>query len=108
MSINYNVFQSGLNGGTKVLTGDKNIPTIEHGDFQGFVVVNSCFIDSILNQNNINVIDNVLLNDKVTNILNKNLVRGDVVKPVLTSDYFTEINMRSFSDKSQIIIYIKK
>ena len=108
MAIIFNIFQSGLNGGTKILTGDSVVPKIENGNFQGFVVVRSCFIDSILNENGLEIITNVILNNQITNITNINLVRGDIVKPASTENHFTRVTIRPFSNSSQIVLYNKK
>lgn len=108
MAIIFNNFQSGLNGGTKILTGRRDQIVIESRNFQGFIVVRSCFIDSILDQDGLEVITNVLLNNQSTNITNINLVRGDIIKPISTSDYFIQISMRPFSNSSQIVLYNKK
>lgn len=108
MSIKFNVFQAGLNGGTKVSTGDRFVPKVENGNIQGFVVVKNCFISSVLNESGAEVVTNVMRNNEITNILNLALVKGDVISPVLPSTFFTRVTIKAFSNLSQIILYTKK
>jgi hypothetical protein len=105
MAITFNIFRSGLDGGTVVLTGDVALPATLSGTFRGFRVVNNCFISSILNQDGDETLSNVILNGNVEDITDKQLVLGDVVSPENPSTSFTEITIQQFSNRSQIVIY---
>lgn len=105
MSINYNVFESGLNGGTKVLTGNQLTSSSLSGDFKGFRVSNQCYITSILNQNGINITSSILYNNVLTSISGSQLNLGDIISPPNSNTHFTQITLRRYSNRSQIIAY---
>jgi hypothetical protein len=105
MSINYNVFESGLNGGTIVLTGNQLTTSSLSGNFKGFRVANQCYITSILNQDGINITSSVIYNNVLTNISGSQLNLGDIISPPNDNTYFTQITLRKYSNRSQIIAY---
>ena len=105
MSINFNVFESGLDGGTVVLTGNQNNTSTLTGNFKGFRVANQCFITSILNQSGVNVISNILYNGTFSDILGIQLNTGDTIAPYGNTTHFTNITLTAYSNRSQIVAY---
>lgn len=105
MAINFNVFKSGLDGGTIVLTGNQFTTSSLSGNFQGFRVSNQCYIISILNQNGVNVTSSVIYNGVIDNISGSQLNTGDIIAPDNSTTYFTGITLRAYSNTSQIVAY---
>lgn len=105
MAINFNVFKSGLDGGTIVLTGNQSTTASLSGNFQGFRVSNQCYVTSILNQNGVNVTSSVIYNGIVSNISGSQLNIGDTISPNSTTTYFKGITLRAYSNTSQIVAY---
>jgi hypothetical protein len=105
MSINFNIFEAGLNGGTVVLTGNQSTTASLSGNFKGFRVANQCYITSILNQNNINVTSSVSYNGVLSNISGSQLNEGDTIAPYGSTTNFTSITLSAYSNRSQIVAY---
>jgi hypothetical protein len=105
MSINFNVFESGLNGGTVVLTGNQLTTASLSGNFKGFRVANQCYVTSILNQNNINITSSIVYNGVLSNISGSQLNEGDTLTPYESTTYFTNITLTAYSNRSQIVAY---
>jgi hypothetical protein len=104
MSINFNVFESGLNGGTRILTGNQLTTASLSGNFKGFRVANQCYVASILNQNNTNVTSSILYNGILSNISGSQLNTGDTLA-LSGNNYFTSITLSPYSNRSQIVAY---
>lgn len=105
MSINYNIFTAGLDGGTLVCTGDKSVALSFTGSFQGLRVSKQCYLSSILDQEGNNTITNVDFNGTLQSLVGVQLNTGDVISPYAPTTHFTGFTFTLYSNTAQIVAY---